>query len=260
MRPVLINFADRNFSQSQTLQTHNFKKLHPEGRVFEYYPENLEKFKNPATKPILNAPRGHGYWMWKYLLIEDYLRNKARKGDVVIYLDSGILPIRRLDSMLSFDGSINLFKCQTPQLPFSELTLGKWCKKDVLEYMSDSPDELELLRNTPTLSAGFQVYKNTQESQDFLFRMTGKLLPWLWNDNPSTVPNYPEFVEHRHDQALLTIEAIDAGIDLKFAPTQESLQSGDVTEPEVSLILHRSRNGNTERLFPLVLDRVRPRV
>jgi hypothetical protein len=77
-----------------------------------------------------------------------------------------------------------------------------WCKMDVMQKYFD----YNLHANDEICWAGAVVVKNSAKSKSVIN-------DWLdlcsvyknITDSPSVLPNSPEFIEHRHDQSLLTI-------------------------------------------------------
>jgi hypothetical protein len=147
---------------------------------------------------ILDQPRGAGYWLWKPYLIHACLGH-ADAGDIVVYVDSGALIRRPLQPVLEQADRFELLLLRT------ERTNAGSVKRDCFVLTgTDTPD----CHRAPHLDASFLAIKNTPENRHFVEA-------WLelctddriLTDKPNECgrPDLPEFVSHRHDQAVLSV-------------------------------------------------------
>mgnify|MGYP000447367076 CR=1 FL=1 len=82
--------------------------------------------------------------------------------------------------------------------------LATWCKREVLDFFGISHEEATL---APVIEAGVLVLAPTQKTLDLMHRWADcadALDGFLFNDEFDPTKQYPEFVEHRHDQAVLS--------------------------------------------------------
>ena len=76
--------------------------------------------------------------------------------------------------------------------------------------------------DAPQIDASYQVYKKCDFVMDFL----NEYLKYSENENiitdaPNiTLPNLPEFIDHRHDQSILSNMAVKYGIKLYPEPSE----------------------------------------
>lgn len=164
-------------------------------RQTEFYEQN---------KAILDQPRGSGYWLWKPYIILDTLQRMI-EGEILVYADAGVefvAPVRHIIDRM--DQDIWLFGNQYQHV--------HWCKGDVMKALNcfDSGSQVQ---------ASVIIIRNTTKAREFVDEwLTWCTVSGMIDDNPSKVPNHPEFREHRHDQAILTSLAYINLIPLHWWP------------------------------------------
>lgn len=145
------------------------------------------------NKAILDQPRGSGYWLWKPYIILDTLQ-RMNEGDYLVYADAGVefvAPVKHIIDRMQ--GDIWLFGNMYQHV--------HWCKGDALMpnlgFYNDKYHH--------QVQASVIIIRNTKESKIFVEAWLYHCCkPGLIDDSKSTIPNHPEFREHRHDQAILT--------------------------------------------------------
>jgi hypothetical protein len=148
------------------------------------------------------SERGAGYWFWKPVLIQHYLK-KLENGDFLVYRDADTVALKEmnwgdglLQAMMERNHDLALYL-----IPFKERQFNK---RDVYEYYcplrnQSKDDSLQwlggwiVLRKSP---ASVQLMNDwVQGVQDFHFI----------NDAVSRLPNIPDYLEHRHDQSIISL-------------------------------------------------------
>jgi hypothetical protein len=180
-------------------------------RVLSATPQNYIgtrfHYKNES---VLQEHRGAGYWMWKPWLILENLK-KLDEGDVLIYSDVGrydyFLPrlpprflVRSLDS--------NAFGYLLGPLLYQHGALRKWVHSRCLNGMG--VDISDNILDRPTVQATWSLWRNTKASRSFLEEWLHHCeTPGLINDirAEELCNEHPDFVDHRHDQSILSILA-----------------------------------------------------
>jgi hypothetical protein len=169
-------------------------------------------FRAEFGEYLQSGVRGFGYWVWKPFLILEYL--KALPDDsILLYVDAGChLNPKGADRLIDYceiaaQHPTNILHFELN----SDHSLSRWTKESCLEHFNIKPGDR--LRDEPQVWAGAMVIKNSPTSRDFVLRW---LAPFRedWNlvdDSPSSTPNHPLFVEHRHDQSILSILAYRDG-------------------------------------------------
>ena len=197
---ILINYANYLFKNSQKKCSKSAKKFANVDKVIEYAPKDIDSNFYKENKNILKNIKGDGYWLWKpYLILKTLLRDDVKNGDYVVYVDSGS----------RFVGSINIVIDEMHNLKQDILLFSvheitkKWIKRDILiELDCDTPKYYNAIQS----EAGLQIIKKSQFSVDFYKQLLNICtIPGLIDDSPSKAPNYKEFIENRHDQAIISI-------------------------------------------------------
>lgn len=162
------------------------------------------------NKPILDLHRGGGYWLWKPFIILETL-SKMEYGDILFYLDCGDIFTGGLYDFLKkyFDNS-NIDSLLT----YGGQNKQKWyTKRDTFSLMGC--DE-EKYHEHIQLEAGMICFKKT----DNIINIVNEWLLYCTNPNISTDiknitgPNFNDFIDHRHDQSILTNLAIKYNLNI----------------------------------------------
>ena len=147
--------------------------------------------------------RGCGYWRWKPLVIKEVMKNLP-ENDIVCYFDVADIWSGDYTSFLKtlFTES-DLFVATPVQM---NEPLKKWCRRDVFEYLEVSDDFSEKFG----FEAGMIAFKNCEKSRAFVdrwfdFCMDDRGLVEDKETNICGKENFEGFVDHRHDQAILSV-------------------------------------------------------
>lgn len=154
------------------------------------------------NKDILNSSRGGGYWLWKPYIINNVL-SKINDGDFLFYLDSTYYftenftelynePIQNTD-ILVWNNKPNE---TTNQFKY-------YCKSDVIHKYN--MEDYAYNQNVNEFWAGAIFIKKTTKSVNIINEWLSMCCNYSdITDSPSVSIN-PFFIDHRHDQSLLTI-------------------------------------------------------
>lgn len=185
-----------------------------------------------AHRDVFDAPRGAGYWAWKPWAILTAL-DRAGPGDVVFYQDCGfgfrykpLLPLRRLARLARSEGVIA--GVRAPQYG----PLRQWCRARCFSLMGcigEPYDEAITVQATPSL------WTDTPATRAFLEEWLGYCLMLdAIRDarDDERGDEATEFVEHRHDQAILSNLVVKWGAKvIDVAPaTRPFLRSSAMVE------------------------------
>ena len=159
--------------------------------------EEIKKYKN-----FLSSTRGYGYWMWKYFLLSEIMKNIS-EGDLVCYADIGCTFNNQ--GLINFEG----YKTITSDRGSLCFDLGHleraYTKMDT--YLRVFPDNMEHL-NTGQRCATTFFLKNNQVNRDIIEEIKEICVEnnhHYITDVPSSKSNHPEFREHRHDQSVFSL-------------------------------------------------------
>jgi hypothetical protein len=203
----LITFASGKFSSAQRRLARSALELGHIDYVHAFCPEDIQHTSFcAANRDILVAPRGAGYWLWKPFLI---LENPAAvaDGDFVIYCDcgrgNGFRFLRPVDPLLEWADSLGEGAMPGVSVPHHGSN-AKWTKRDCFVYMDC---DYERFWEHPQIQATHSVWKRNRATIDFVTTWLRYCCdPRIITDAPnmSGLDNLPGFVEHRHDQSVLT--------------------------------------------------------
>ncbi len=212
----LLTFGNHGYEVSMNILATSALATGSVDKVIFWNDDKLRKtpfFK--ANRKILTQQRGAGYWLWKpYIILEEL--KKLKKGDFLIYSDSKMLARQNFDVLYDLcarEKGILLFR-NLPQ------TIECWCKRDALVLMN--ADKPEIYKSFD-FAAMMSVWQKTPEAVGFLeewlkFCEDERILTDM--DNTQGKPNYPYFVDHRHDQAVFSVVAVQKGIRGHRPPNQ----------------------------------------
>lgn len=257
MRKYLISYASPEFYKSQ-------KRLNDSALNFgvdqvksynNTYLKKTQFYKN--NQHILDRRRGSGYWLWKPYIILDFL-NQIKEGDLLIYADSGIEIIANISPLIDLcikQNGILLFNVHGGH------PNKKWTKRDCFVLMNcDS----KYYWDAEQVNASFQIYIKNHESIDFVqnylyFCQQINILTDL--PNISRLDNHPEFIDHRHDQSVLSLLTLKYKLETFRDPCQwgNPLKMKEFREPNEYLSEPYSESPCLNSPYPTLLNHHRER-
>lgn len=235
MKKYLINYADQTYYESQKSNTESALKVGGFDKVISYGVKDLDFEFVSKNKLILEQKRGAGFWSWKPYIISKTLE-KINDGDLLFYSDAGCVFIRDINPL------IELLDITEQQLILFELedvhTIRKWTKRDCLVYMG--LDEEKYL-DQPQLLGGFSVMRKNPFVVSFVQEWLSYAQdPRIITDAPNEcgLSNYPEFIDHRHDQSIVSL--LGRKHDVFTIPDLSQFGNGREVIPQ-TVYLHRTR-------------------
>ena len=204
-----LSYATNNWKKSQQL-AESKAYLHGADKVISSGPKDLNRDFISKNVDILSKRRGGGYWLWKPYLILKTL-NSMEEQDLLIYSDSGAHAISDLDKIYSLvsNKDIALFELHDKKNV-------EWTSKDCCDILGCNDDEF---LQSNQVCATFQVYRKTQKSVEFVENYLN------FCQNKSAILDSDkgvglEYIEHRHDQSILSCLAFLHQIELHRDPSQ----------------------------------------
>lgn len=168
-----------------------------------------------AHRDILDAPRGAGYWAWKPLIILQELQTMP-EGEVLIYCDAG-----RVERPYTIDRSLTevvdwVVRERSGLLPGIYIPQWgpneRWTKGECFAAMNcDSP----AIRKHPQIQATFSIWQAHDRSREFVRQWATWCLDARAVSDERIDPGIadaPDFIDHRHDQSVLTNLALMNGL------------------------------------------------
>ena len=165
-------------------------------------------------KSILSQSRGGGYWLWKPYVIKTLL-NKVNDDDIVFYLDSKYYFTEDFTNLYSeyiTNNDLLVWK-NKPNEPV--WYMKNFCKMDViLKY--DMYDKV-FNGNAEDCWAGAILVRKTENAAKYMNEWFTMCCEYEdITDSQSKSANSEVFIEHRHDQSLLSIVLHKYNIQMQY--------------------------------------------
>ena len=212
---LLINFANYDFYSAQKKNSQTGLSVGGFDKVIQYNPKDIDSAFCQKNQRLLSHKRGAGYWLWKPYFIRKTLA-MLQDGDYLFYCDSGSHFISSINPLIKICEEFN------QDLIVFELTHLErvWTKRDALILMNSDEDKFI---NTPQRLGGFSLWKKTPNTvnltEEWLYYSQDER---ILSDIPNQlgIPNYSEFIEHRHDQSILSLLTKKHNIPAHRDPSQ----------------------------------------
>jgi hypothetical protein len=215
MKLWLVSFANRRYALAQRCQIHSARRFGFDQicSFDEYHLQQTDFYRQHAK--IFSAERGAGYWLWKPYYIAHTLQ-AAAPDDVIVYCDSAIefiADIRPLVEICRESDHPVLFQTH------NHLNVA-WTKRDCFVGMDC---DTSYFHSSQQVMGGLQFYRRCDASIEFVHTWLNHCRhSELLTDDANTcgLPNYPEFVAHRHDQSILSLLAAKWQLPVYRDPSQ----------------------------------------
>jgi hypothetical protein len=204
MKVKLITYSDEKYylaqqklkliAESNNIEFVGYKR--EDLILTDFYREN---------KDILDLKRGAGYWLWKPYFIYENLKN-ASTDEIILYMDCADIFMNGFLNFLRQKINLSEFFLIKGQFVNSSYT-----KRDCFILMDC--DE-EKYWNSIQLEAGICAFKKTEKSLNFVSEWLNyaKNRNILTDDSNITKENLNGFIDHRHDQSIISLLSIKYGI------------------------------------------------
>ena len=215
MKVILISYANKPFYKSQQELKKSALKYGVD-EVIDYNDIWLKKQTvfYQKNKHILSQKRGNGYWLWKPFIILDALK-KLQPEDILIHVDAGALFINAVKPLIELTENKEIILFYNNGHKNST-----WTKRDCFHFMDCDNDKFY---NENQTLAGYIVCKKTP----FVISFLEEWLEYAQNENILTdlpniceLPNLKDFIDHRHDQSILSLLAAKYSLQLYRDPSQ----------------------------------------
>lgn len=161
---------------------------------------------------VMQSERGGGYYLWKPYVILQTLK-EMKEGDLLFYLDAGCKIVNNEKTrdiynqylkLLESNSVITCLTAKRPRLPgYTRYYEYQWTKRDLFNHL-DAND----FHNEIQVCSGFFLARKCDESVRLVKEWLETSLLYdchFIRDTPSYKANYEGFVEHRHDQSVLSL-------------------------------------------------------
>ena len=198
---VAITYGSEWYEKAVEYNGKSAYELAKVDKWYGYTPKDIDADFKEKNEYILSNSRGAGYWLWKPYFILRTMKEKLNYGDYLIYSDAGILFVDKAQKIVDFIESKNV-EMYLHRLPHLE---KEYTKRDAFILMgADMPFYAE----TGQFNAAFQIYKKSKFTEHFLeeYLYYAKDKRIITDDqNVLGRENYAGFVDHRHDQSILSL-------------------------------------------------------
>ena len=201
----LLTFATPNFRQAQdalAIQAQNagFISVIAKGPADFAATDFAKRHADLATRQ-----RGAGYWLWKPYYILDEIE-KLQADEVLVYSDVGRGRAYRLKEKPVELGQLAMERgfLIGPKIP-QHGPISKWTKRDCIIALG--ADNWSII-SQPMIQATWSLWTKSPKSIEFARAWLDACCnPGCLTDDENVLGklNYDEFVDHRHDQSILSI-------------------------------------------------------
>lgn len=212
-----VSFADSRYAyQLKRIHRQALRFGFREDHIFTCTEDDLDKaFRLKMRDILVIGSRGYGYWCWKPQIILQALE-KMPKGDVLLYTDAGCylnkkgmsrfskyLEMAQEQGILGFQSRFG--RNDVDENSIHKLLEKYWTKGDVFDWFGVREDSH--ITHTGQYWAGMMLVSKRTESVEFFKRFRQIFLDNLnlVTDQPSVSPNFPGFIENRHDQSIFSL-------------------------------------------------------
>ena len=193
----LISFADGAVHQSNQ----NFLNTGAINKGFDciitYGKSDIDPKYYAQHKEILSQKRGAGYWLWKPYLMQKTL-NIMSEGDILFYIDTGNAFLVNadffIDELDKNDADIMLFRSYHKNRRYTKIDAYSLMQVD------------EKYRDYPQIGATVIIARKSKRSMRFIKKWREYCEnPQLLTDTASIKVERDDFIDHRHDQSILSL-------------------------------------------------------
>jgi hypothetical protein len=225
MKKIYCTYGDEKFYEKILVTEETALSIGKVDKFFAYRRPDLAVdnfYEN--NKDILSHTIGGGFWAWKPFIILQTM-DKVDDGDIVLYTSTGMRVLENLDVLFEItEHSLDNRMFFEPSMIYGAHKHLQYTKRDCFIAMGlDEPKYWE----SRMLHAGFCVFMKTPKNINFLrewLKYTTMRLA-IWDTVPPLPPtcgkpNLPGFIEHRWDQAILSLLSVKYGRELYREPGQ----------------------------------------
>lgn len=209
--------------------------------ILNYRRDLLSEDFVSENKEILDSKQGVGFWLWKPWVILDAM-NRAPKDAIIVYSDVGFIFTGSIDDMLD-------------TIENKDGLLIEYDEVDIYGTVDEAVNRQTLIRNncdnmacrkSPHVMGGFIIVKNNENSKRFItgwFELC-KNKNNIMGVSEVNMEQYPEFVNHRHDEGLLS---------MTYFLEENNMHLFPVTEAKKLYWAHRKKESQGfKTLYPLI--------
>lgn len=250
MKTIFISYGNQAFKKSLKRIGKEAKSLNLFDKIILYTPKDLPY--SIKSSPLMTYNKGGGYWVWKPFIIWKTLQDYGNDA-VVIYSDAGNSLFKHkdwnkyLEKIQDYDTIVfkyhNNFDYGWSNFGTTSSEIKYWTKKNTLKYFDSLFSSSDWEENNKIMG-GFIVVKNDKNSLIQQWLNISLLYPELIIDPSGNelVDQYDFFIEHRHDQSILTPLSYFYQTKNEVLILEESAESARLLNKESPIIASRLRD------------------
>ena len=203
MKVIFVSYGDKNFTQSKKRIKHEAESSMWFDKIKIFSKNSLSKDFCRKFSSILSEPRGGGYWAWKLDVLEQTFQSCCF-GDIIVYCDAGChinhLGNQRFQEYIEMLYASN-YGFLSFQLAHPEQS---YTTKECFEHFQ-VPVESKI-RTSCQINGGVIIARKCDHSISLLDEFRSALLknPLIITDHYNHLQDLG-FLDHRHDQSILSI-------------------------------------------------------
>lgn len=206
-------------------------------------------FLHRHGKFVRENPKGFGYWLWKPYLLERHL--KRSRADFILYCDAGNVLNLNGQTAERFSEYLVLSELQDFLLFEIDEIESEWCKRDTLLRLDPSGEHWQ----TKARESGTLLMTRSQRAHEIVSEWLSIACEYSYHfidDTPSTDGEHESFIDHRHDQSILSL--ITKRLGITASDDDRSALGSEAALAPIWTARHRS--GRTFQQHPTPLMRL----
>ena len=246
---IAISYSDKNYKVQLEYNKRSAIEIGKVNKHYSYGPNDIDNKFKKENKDILSRKRGNGYWLWKPYFILRTLKEKLNYGDYLIYTDATIIYKNDSKILIDFMNNNNeqILVYRLECLCYEKI----YSKRDALILLAA---DLSYYTETKQYNAAIQIYQKSEFTEKFLeqylyYSRDKRII--TDENNIMGFPNYKGFIDHRHDQTILSILIKKFGL-LNSGKTNLNINELNNSKIEIPLIFchyRRMKFKNYDDLF-----------
>jgi hypothetical protein len=237
---ILINYAHNLYTKAQLKNCTTGLEIGGFDLIIKYKFEHIDSNFYIKNKNILDQKRGAGYWLWKPYFIYKTMVERMTDDDVLYYCDAGHYFYNSIDHYIP-----HMEKTEQKFLTFGTQgsSLKNYTKRDVLHYMNVDNDYYH--SKNKTYEATWFLLKKNKFTLNFIkewleYSQDYRLITDSFNE--CGLPNYPEFIDHRHDQSIFNILALKYNLEDPLLMSHQYNYGNTKTKLDYQIMIYSGRH------------------
>lgn len=210
MKKFFISFADTSLTPSLKRIEEQAYQMQIFDKILIYNEKRVPKFIKNRIKYVIKqtgSKRGYGYWCWKPALINFILKNEMSNGDLLLYCDAGCdLNPKNREKLIEYFELTRKNDILVSQFENGKYCDFYWSKADSIKLFEDKISKVKLEQGQ--IQGGILFLVANQYTRMIINSWESLLSEsnvHYFDDSSSILPNHTGFLEHRHDQSILSL-------------------------------------------------------